>query len=46
MFLICGNRDLNKLRLPSELGAGDMARPASEIPDRTGTRARRRCIPT
>ena len=32
VFLICGNRDLNKLRLPSELGAGDMARPASEIP--------------
>ena len=32
VFLICGNRDLNKLRLSSELGAADLARPASEIP--------------
>ena len=32
VFLICGNRDLNKLRFTSELGAADLARPASEIP--------------
>ena len=30
--LLVGNRDLNKLRLTSELGAADMARPADAIP--------------
>jgi hypothetical protein len=32
VFLLVGNRDLNKLRYAAELSAEDMARPASEIP--------------
>ena len=32
VFLIVGNRDLNKLRYTAELGAADMGRPIDAIP--------------